>query len=98
MPSRHFERGRKHMKRDGPEYAPDKGINEFNAGAADGCSACMWALGVAFERGLGALKDPVLAEHWYKMSAELGSSEAQYSLGSLLHGLGRMTKLLNGFG
>lgn len=50
---------------------------EANAGDA----SSQYALGIAFDAGIGVVKDPAQALTWYRQAAEQGNSGAQFMLG-----------------
>ncbi len=56
-------------------------LSKFRPLAEQGDAKAQWALGVMYERGLGAPQEYAKAVKWYRKAAEQGVAEAQYILG-----------------
>ncbi len=64
-------------------------LSKFRPLAEQGDAKAQWALGVMYERGLGAPQDYAKAVKWYRKAAEQGNADAQFNLGSMyVDGLG----------
>jgi localization factor PodJL len=74
----YYETGRYGLAKD---YAEAR--RWYERGAANGQSAAMYNLGMAYYEGLGGPKNIVAAAQWFRRAADLGHNDAQYNLAGL---------------
>jgi localization factor PodJL len=74
----YYETGRYGLAKD---YAEAR--RWYERAAANGQSAAMYNLGIAYYEGLGGAKNVTAAAQWFRRAADLGHNDAQYNLAGL---------------
>jgi hypothetical protein len=62
-------------------HAPQLNVGALLAKAESGDRDAQFGLGIQLSAGLGALRDPVQAAHWYRLAADQNHALAQFNLG-----------------